>query len=132
MNRITKGKALFGDFSSLQVGFTIGTEATNAITVNVQVKDGNGGDIGERKALRWYLADDATGDAPAAAAPDGGIAAGTDGALLEYVANLSGTFITESDGDCDIVITESGTDTWYLVVILPNGSLAVSDAITFA
>ncbi|MGB0385869.1 MAG: hypothetical protein ACPGWR_13705, partial [Ardenticatenaceae bacterium] len=108
------------------------TEATNAITVNVQVKDGNGGALAERKALMWYLSDDANGDSIAGTAPDGGIAGGTDGVLIEWTANLAGLYISESDGDMDIVITESSVDTWYLVTVLPNGSLAVSDAITFA
>ncbi len=40
--------------------------------------------------------------------------------------------ISEADGDIDINITESGAATWYLAVVLPNGSLNVSDAITFA
>lgn len=132
MNRLTKGKALFGDVSTLQVSYTIGTEATNAITVNVQVKDGNGGDLAERKALPYYLATNATGDTVATTAPNGGLAVGTDGQVIEWTANISGMYITESDGDCDIVITDSGTPTFYLVSVLPNGSLAVSDAITFA
>lgn len=131
-NRVTKGDALFGDIHTLRVEYTIGTEATNAITVNIQVKDGGGGDVAERKCLAWYLSDDANGDSIAGSAPDGGIAAGTDGLLIEWTANLAGVYTTEADGDMDFVITESGVDTWYLVTVLPNGSLAASGAITFA
>ena len=40
--------------------------------------------------------------------------------------------VSEADGDIDINITESGTDTFYLVLVMPNGKLIVSDAITFA
>lgn len=40
--------------------------------------------------------------------------------------------VSEVDGDIDINITESGVATWYLVLVLPNGKLAVSGAITFA
>jgi len=40
--------------------------------------------------------------------------------------------ISEADGDIDVDITDSGTPTMYLVLVLPNGKLAVSDAITFA
>lgn len=40
--------------------------------------------------------------------------------------------ISESDGDVDINITESGAGTWYLILQLPNGKLVASSAITFA
>jgi len=40
--------------------------------------------------------------------------------------------VSESDGDIDIDISESSTPTFYLVVVLANGDLVVSDAITFA
>ena len=40
--------------------------------------------------------------------------------------------ISEADGDIDINIVESGVATWYLVLVMPNGELIVSDAITFA
>lgn len=38
---------------------------------------------------------------------------------------------SESDGDIDINISETGVVTWYLVVVLPNGKLAASGAIAF-
>jgi hypothetical protein len=40
--------------------------------------------------------------------------------------------VSESDGDIDINITESGVATWYLILVMPNGSLVASNAITFA
>ena len=60
-----------------------------------------------------------------------GVAIGTDGALIENVANLSGLMISEADGDIDIDIEESGTATWYLVLVNPFGQLIISAAITF-
>lgn len=114
------------------VDFTIGTEATNAITVNVQLKDGPDA-IAERAACRFYLSDDANGDSLAGTAPSGGIAGGTDGVVLvEEVANKVLTVVSEADGDIDLVITETGADTWYLIAILPDGRLVASSAITFA
>lgn len=111
--------------------FTIGDEATNAINVAIQLKDAAGNDMATRAALPWYLSSDANGDA-VAAATSGGIAIGTDGLLLEWTNNISGYVISEADGDIDVTLTETSTGTWYLVLVLPNGSLAVSDAITFA
>ena len=40
--------------------------------------------------------------------------------------------VSEADGDIDLNITESGADTWYLILIMPNGVLVASAAITFA
>jgi len=39
---------------------------------------------------------------------------------------------SEADGDIDVAITDSGAPTYYLAVVLPNGKLNVSGAITFA
>jgi hypothetical protein len=112
--------------------FTIGTEAANAINVAVQLYDrNNGNEITERVALNWYLASNATGDA-IASAPTGGIAIGTDGLLLEWTNNISGLVVSEADGDIDVTLTDTGTPTFYLVLVAPDGKLYPSAAITFA
>lgn len=112
--------------------FTIGAEATNAINVAIQLVDrDNGNEITERVGMTWYLASNATGDA-IATAPDGGIAIGTDGLLLEWTANVSGLVISEVDGDIDVTLTESTAKSFYLVLVAPDGKLYPSDAITFA
>lgn len=117
----------------VNVGFTIGDEATNAITVNCQFNDADGVALAVAAALPYYLADDAAGMTPTTSAPDGGVAAGTDGSIVPITANLSGYGVSEADGDLDLVITHAaGAKTVYLVFILPNGMLAISDAITFA
>jgi hypothetical protein len=160
MNRLTKGKALVGavGFTALTVDtltigatavtstpaelnildgqcasatFTVGTETGgNTINVAIQLKDAAGADMAIRTSLLWYLSNDANGDA-IAAATSGGIAIGTDGLLLEWTTNLSGLVTSESDGDIDVTLIEAGGGTWYLVLVLPTGKLAVSGAITF-
>ena len=112
--------------------FTIGSEAANARNVAIQLTDRkNGGDIAERVALMWYLASNATGDA-IATAPDGGIAIGTDGLLIEHTNNVAGMVVSEVDGDIDVTITESTAKSFYLVLVAPDGKLYPSAAITFA
>jgi len=59
-------------------------------------------------------------------------AAFTDATETGIGAAKSFELISEADGDIDINITEAGVATWYLALVLPNGKLAVSDAITFA
>jgi len=110
---------------------TVGAEATNVINVAIQFTDADDNEIAARCAVPFYLADDAAGDTPSSGAPDGGIAIGADGALIEWAANLSGLVISEADGDVDIDLTESSTGTWYLVLVMPSGNLVASGAITF-
>ena len=112
--------------------FTVGAEAANVITVSVQLVDrNNGNELRERVALAWYLSADAGGDA-IGTAPSVGTAAGTDGMLIEWTANVSGLVVSEADGDIDIAMTEAGALTNYLVLVMPDGKLYVSPAITHA
>lgn len=113
--------------------FTVGAETGgNTINVGIQLNDGNGDAIAQRACVHAYLSDDANGDSVAATAPATSVAIGTDGVLTDIVAKKSWMLVSEADGDIDIDIVETGGDTWYLVVVLPDGTLTVSDAITFA
>lgn len=115
------------------VSFSIGAEASNIITVAVQLKDANLRDLAVRGHVGWYLSDDANGDSQVATAPDGNVAAGTDGIVVSTTTGKSGWAVSESDGDIDIAITHAaGAKTVYLIIRLPDGSLAPSGAITFA
>ena len=115
--------------------FVIGAEVANVINVAVQFRTEDSGaeeDVAERVSVAWYLSDDANGDSIVATAPSVGISIGTDGLLIEHTANKAGVMVSESDGDVDVDIEEAGTDTFYLVLVMPDGSLVVSGAITFA
>ena len=121
----------FRNVAANAVTFTIGAEADNARAVAVQVQYG-AADVAAPVGLMAYLSDSADGGDVAGTAPSGGVAAGTDGVLIPVVAGKAFYLISEADGDIDITITETGTDTWYLVIVLPNGRLVVSEAISFA
>jgi hypothetical protein len=114
------------------VTYTIGAEAGDAINVAGQFQDWKKRDLAVASSVSFYLADDVDGLTPSVVAPSGGIAIGTNGALIEDVADLSGEIILEADGTFDIDITEAGVATWYLVLVAPDGTLRVSSAITFA
>jgi len=113
------------------VVMTVNAQAGNDITVNCQFNDFNGAAYGAAGALQFYIADDAVGLDIAATAPDGSFAAGTDGSLGVLLTGLVGLGMCEADGDLDVVITESGADTFYLCFVLPDGSVSVSGACTF-
>lgn len=112
------------------VSFTIGSESSDTINVAVQFQRG-GEDVSERVACGWYLSDNSNGDT-LATAPTGGIAIGTDGLLIESLDNQAGWMVSESDGDVDVDITDTGTPTFHLVIVHPDGSITASGAITFA
>jgi len=109
--------------------FSIATAGGGAQVVSVQLVDGEGEDLTEKTCVQAYLSDDSGGDNVSAGC-DGGISSGTDGDVLSIVANKMALLQTESDGDVDVTVTEStGAQTFYLVVILPNGKRVVSGAI---
>lgn len=112
--------------------FVVGDQAGNIINVAIQLIDALGNDLAEAAAVPWYLADDAAGLDPSTVAHSAGASIGTDGALIEWTANLSGMAISEADGDIDIDFEEAGALTRYLVLVMPNGELAISGAITHA
>jgi hypothetical protein len=130
---VQSGGVLDNALAVASVGFTIGAEAGgNTINVAMQLKDANGADLAVRSNVFAYLSNDANGDAIATNAPSGGWAIGTDGLLIPVVTNKAARLTSEADGDIDVTITEAGAYTVYLAVVLPNGKLNVSGAITFA
>lgn len=120
-----------GEIDQLDVTFVVGAEAGNVINVGIQLNKPDGSALDRRQAVLMYLSDDANGDT-LATTPDGGFAIGTDGLAIEVLANQAAWLIAEADGDVDVDINESGAATFYMVVVKPDGRLAVSDAITFA
>lgn len=112
--------------------FTIGTEATDAINVAIQLKNAKAQALAVRTSVFAYLSDDANGDSVVATAPDGGWAIGTDGLMHSVTSGKAAIFVTEADGQFDVTITHAGAKTCYLVLVMPDGKLVVSGAITFA
>lgn len=110
----------------------VSAETANVRTIAIQLKDAQGKDIAHRAAVQIAVLADANGDAFAAAGGSTGIAIGADGALLPIVAKKLFLAISEADGDIDLTWTDTGTEAAYLAVILPNGRMVVSAALTNA
>lgn len=111
--------------------FTIGAEATNAITVAVRLRDGNK-NIDQRATVQCYLSSDINGDVLTALATPT-FTAGTNGSVATLIAGRMAVLISEANGTVDLIITyTTGAGTVYLVLIMPDGTLKVSSAITFA
>ncbi len=120
------------DSAPLGAAITVGTETANVINVAVQLQDANGVNLAVRGSVMAYLSDDANGDSLVATAPSGGVVIGTNGLAIPLVAGKAFQLVSEANGALDLNITETGAKTCYLVLVLPNGKLAASGAITFA
>lgn len=109
---------------------TVGAEATNVRAITIQLEDADGNDLATRGVVQIAVLLDANGDAFVATGGSTGIEIGTDGALLDIVAKKLFLAISEADGDIDLTWTDTGTEAAYLAVILPNGSMVISDPLT--
>lgn len=112
--------------------FVVGTEATNAITVAVTFKDGNDVAVAAPVATVCYLANDAAGLDVHATAGTSANDNGTDGDVKDLVSGLVALVVSEATGELDFKVTSTGTPTYYLACRMPQGTLSVSGAITFA
>ena len=127
-------------YNALDAVITVGEETGDAIIVSIQLKGPSSSDMAVRASILAYLSDDANGDSVVATEPSGAVAIGTDGLLIPILTGVSASELSktifqltsEADGDIDISITEAGAKTLYLVLVMPDGRLVVSDAITFA
>lgn len=112
--------------------FTVGTESGNVINVAIQFNDEQGAALDVATAgLLWYASDSA-GLNHIADDANLSSAIGTDGSLEALSTDGPFHFTTEADGDLDIDITKTDAGTIYVAVQLPDGSIAVSGAVTFA
>lgn len=117
------------------VTFVVGAEAAEVINVAAQAlgeaAGAQGVNLAERVALDAYWSDDAGGDS-LAAAHSAGTAIGTAGTLIETIAERAFKLITDATGAINIDANHVGAKTAYLVLVLPDGALAVSPAVTHA
>jgi len=118
---------------SHDAAFTIGTESNDVIKVTAQLTDAEGTAVTGVQVVDVLLSDAATGIGLVATATSGTVVIAAKGTLLASpVAKKLLTIQTDANGQFDLNITEAGTKTLYVAVILMDGTIAVSDAVTFA
>jgi len=110
----------------------VGTEASNVINVTIQLKDYIGTDLAVANSVIAYCSSTATGLDRVTTTVSTETAIGTDGSLGILLAKSMYLLISEADGDIDLNFTDTGTNSFYLVIVLPNGNISVSSVITFA
>lgn len=111
---------------------TVAEVDTNSWSAVIQLKDWNGDDLAVPGTVIVYLASDAAGLDFNAATVTTETAILTDGSLAILLAKIAYLVTSEADGDIGLTITDTGEDTYYVVVVLPTGKLVVSTALTFA
>lgn len=117
------------------VSFTVGGEAGDVINVSIQLRNESAVVVQERSSILMYLSDDSNGDGITGTSPNGGMQIGTNGFELADIGDFTERALwlqTSATGVVDIDIIETGVDTWFMVIVLPGGIIAVSAAITFA
>jgi hypothetical protein len=122
----------FGGNTFDYAAITVGVEAGNVINVAVRLQTARRKNIAVRGIVTCYLSDVNTGAGITATAPGTSVAIGTNGVIIEeFVTKKKWQIVTDAQGRFDLNIAESGTPTWYLVMVMPDGSIQVSGAITF-
>ncbi len=111
----------------------VGTKAVNTINVTVQLKEAGGQNVSKIVAVSAYLSDNADGSTLTATVPTSTVAIGTNGLILVVdVTNKVFQILTNATGQFDLNLIQTNTaTTYYLVLVLPDGSLLVSGAIAF-
>jgi len=117
-----------GDWAG--VTFVVGGSHGTTVNVAMQFTDAAGNDISHSVSGFFYLADDTAGLIFTADPPDGANAINADGAAQEVITDILWHFNTEADGDIAFdVIHAANAQDYYMVVILPDGRLAISSKI---
>lgn len=130
LTAVTPAWQQIGGGSNIQADITIGTETSDEIAVTVQLQDSSGNNITSGNyALYMFLSESDENINIAGNVPDG--LGGGAGRFTEIIANAYWLAIFEN-GEFGISIIETDVETWYLVIILPDGTFSFSDAITFA
>jgi hypothetical protein len=113
--------------------FTIGTKSSNTINVAVQLQDNRGQAIQQIGYCDVYLSDNADGTTLTATALTSNIVIGTNGVIIQTtVTEKAVAVISNKSGQFDLnLIQTASPQTYYMVVCMPDGSVVVSNAITF-
>lgn len=121
----------FQENAARDVEFTVGTEAADVVTVQCQLTDGVN-PITEKVGLKAYLSTDSAGNVHKGADANLAAAISTNGVLVDLVTDGPYFLVTEDNGRVDIAFTKTDAGTFYLNLVMPDGSIKTSTVITFA
>jgi len=109
---------------------TVGTTASNKAKVTVQLKDYAGNNLTVPNNVLVRISDVATGLSTPSTAIGSEVAINTNGDLAVLLTKVAYLVTSTAAGLFDVDLEDtSNKSTFYLVVVLPNGKLVVSDAV---
>lgn len=111
---------------------TVGAEIANARAISIQFKDANGANMDAIVRCELHVLLDAAGVDFVATGGSTGIAAGASGKILATVAKKIFKAYSTTAGLLAISWTDTGTEVAFLGVLLPNGRMVFSSALTNA
>lgn len=115
----------------IEIEFTVNAQVGDVIDVDIQVNK-NGAAVDEEYALGIWLSDALPPDMNATP-PNGGTDSFGGGVILhEFITDIYFLILADDTGAFTLQITDTGTPTFYLNVIVPDGTIESSGAITFA
>ena len=103
---------------------TATTPASGTCAVQLVFKDAAGVQLAVPAGGMLYISEVATG---LTNDPVDGLAVLTNGALDELVTGGASIFTSDATGQLGLTISHAGADSFWVVVILPNGKLLISD-----
>lgn len=130
LTAVTPTWAQVGGGSNLQVDITVNAEVGDIIAIDVQVQDSSGNNVAAMYSLDVLLSDVDT--APEPGTPPDGFNVDTGTGIFDQITDVMKKAVTDATGYLELSVEKTGAATWYLWVFMPDGTLAVSDAITFA
>ena len=112
---------VFGGVASMTTATTPGS---NTCAVQLVFKDADGVTMAVPTSGLLYISEVATG---LSTDPVDGLAVLTNGELDNIIAHGLSHFVTTAAGLLGVTISHTGADSFWLVVVLPNGKLLISD-----
>ncbi len=115
------------------ISLAVGAEVADVITVALSVVQSGGQQhVDGLPPMAGYIAEAA--DGLVLEVPSGGVAAGTRGTVSAKLTDGSIFVATpDNDGFVDIAVTQSGSDTLFMIIVDPeDGTIIASAALTFA
>ena len=119
-------------YDPIEAVITVGGDTAGVFPVAIQLNGSNGKALTHVAAIHAYLSKSADGsDISAYGTDTSEFVIGTDGLFVEHITDIAGLLVSEADGDIDVEITVVTTKSAYLVLVMPDGRLVISDLMTY-
>ena len=110
---------------------TVGAEVGSTFLPTIQLKDFAGNNLTVPAAIVCYMSAVATGLDFDTISGEVAKTSGGNGDSCILESTKAWLLVSEADGTISVTITDTGTGNIYLVLVMPNGKLVVSDAMLY-